>query len=456
LELQASPRREALEVPAPESVRADAREVAGRNAKFAKLKPGPGRSAAEVRANQRTRLQRAIVELADERGSEGITVRGLSNLAGVSTRTFYNHFSNTGECLGKTCESTMFRALEQMTAASAMSSDWKDGVRRGVGSLLRFASSQPRSARLVLIDVFAAGPESREWVDAPNRAFEETLFDLVPSLSGRTPAAQRLVSGMVAGVTRILRATTMAGRADELPGLTDELANWLLDVSAIDAFDRSSSVTPRRRHHREGKPFPAHPDTPRPSPILDDRQMILKATLKLASTGGFQSLTVPRIRSAAGVSRRSFNRNFTDAEDCFLRSVEWLATQAASCTPYRSSQDRSAKVSMRQILSALCGQVARSELLASLVFVAVRDAGRDGLLCEERMVSLASARLTDGGPDDVRAATMGSEASAAALWRITANEIAGGRARQLPRLAAGLARVAGAAGETLHRVPEID
>jgi AcrR family transcriptional regulator len=407
--------------------------------KYAKLKPGPGRSAQEVRENQRTRLQRAVVQLASERGPDGVTVRSLSKLAGVSTATFYTHFRNTDECFGKTCESTMDRALEQMTALCAGSPDWETRVRRGVDALFRFVARRPSAARLVLVEAVPFGPENRQRLDHPGRKFELALVDLIPGLRGRGEAGERLAAAMMAGVTRVLRATTIAGRADELPSFADELASWLVGVSTIDVPVVPPRTAASRHRHREPRVTRASDRPPRPVSVVDDRKMIVKATVKLASKGGYASLTVPRIRSAAGVSRRSFNRYFADARDCFLQSIEWLAIESASSAVSRAKRDNGAEPSPRQLILALSRQVARSEALAALVFNDVRDAGRDGLFAEERLVSMAAIALERQGSIDEQAPTLGTEATVAALWRITANEILHGRTNQLPRLTSSLA-----------------
>ncbi len=414
--------------------------------KFAKLKPGPGRSAQEVRENQRTRLRRAVIQLASERGPEGVTVRSLSKLAGVSTATFYSHFKNTDECFGKTCESTMDCALEQMTALCADSPDWEARIRCGVDALLRFVARRPSAARLVLVEVAALGPENRQWLDRSGRKFELALVDLIPGLGGRVDVGERLATAMLAGVTRVLRATTIAGRADELPSLAGELADWLVGVSTIEVPVVSSRSSPGRHRDREPKVTRAEVRPPRPVSVADDRKMIVKATVKLASKGGYASLTVPRIRSAAGVSRRCFNRYFSDARDCFLQSVEWLAIEAASCSLSHAKRDGGAEPSIRQLILALLRQVARSEPLAGLVFVDVRDAGRDGLFAEERLVSMAAAALERKRSIDEQAPTVGAEATVAALWRVIAGEVLEGRTTHLPRLASGLAELAGVSG----------
>ena len=58
-----------------------------------------------------------MVELSAERGYEGVTVRSLTRLAGVSTRSFYKHFANAEECFAHTYDWLVQDALRRAYAA---------------------------------------------------------------------------------------------------------------------------------------------------------------------------------------------------------------------------------------------------------------------------------------------------------------------------------------------------
>lgn len=126
---------------------------------YPKLKPGPGRSAATIRENQRARLLGAMVALVGESGYSALTVRRLSRLAGVSTGTFYAHFANIEDCFAQTYDLLMMTALDR--AGSAMSSakgDWQAGLRAGLACLLSDLARHPAAGRLAFIEIFCAGP----------------------------------------------------------------------------------------------------------------------------------------------------------------------------------------------------------------------------------------------------------------------------------------------------------
>jgi len=53
-----------------------------------------------------------------------------------------------------------------------------------------------------------------------------------------------------------------------------------------------------------------------------DRALILAAVAEFAAAKGYASLTAPRIRSAAHVSRRKFDSYFDGVEDYYLAALE--------------------------------------------------------------------------------------------------------------------------------------
>jgi AcrR family transcriptional regulator len=427
------------------SVGASAQFFGAARSSFPKLKPGPGHSAAEVRANQRTRLQLAIAELIIERGYEGLTVRGVSKLAGVSTRTFYGHFGNLDECLGLSCAAVTDSVFERMTASCDASSDWEERVHSGVDFLMRSAARQASDARMVLIEAADGGPATRAQMLLANKTFARILFDLFPVLDPGSPGSQRLAGGMAAGTVRILRRTLLAERAGELPGLATELSDWLLAVSRLRTIDHRPSprsVSSEGRQ-REPDPFPDRRDSTHQGPIVDDRATILRAAAALAATGGESALTMPAIRSKTGISSRGFKRHFSGTRECLLEAVEWIATRAATKAGEWADSTPRGPQRTRHLLLALCAQAARSQSLAKVVLLRIPECGQEGLLREDRLVRLASDHLgTDilPPPAGQRVAT---EAFVAAVWRIASEEVAAGRTRQLPRLAPALASLAG-------------
>jgi AcrR family transcriptional regulator len=407
---------------------------------FRKLKPGPGHGPEEVHADQRARLQGAMVELVAEGGYPGVTVRGLSRTAGVSTRTFYKHFANVRECFSSTYESRMSCALGRASAAIQAGDDWERNVRESLRATLRGVAEHPKAAHLILVDSFAAGPEISEHRQWATSELEQLLADLLATAPGRGEVPPRVVQGMVNGVTRVAREKLATGRADELPEVADALGAWVLSLHG--AYAEPSNGAPSlaaEQSNGQGK---------RRGLIAmlggrngDERERILIATAKLSADGGYRALTTSKIRTAAGVSRRNFDAHFADLDDCFLATVETLTLTAVAQAELRAAGASSWELGVYRATIALCAEISRHPALLQLGFIDIFTPGRTGLRRRERLVALGAERLRGSAPSGKRPSELAAEASMAAAWRIVQAEITAGKGRGLIQIAPLVAHV---------------
>jgi AcrR family transcriptional regulator len=391
-------------------------------------------TAGAVFADQDRRLREALFELVAESGYDGVTLRGVSKLAGVSTHSFYRHYANLDEFFGSICESTMLHALQQMATVSTAGRDREEGLRRGVRSLMKDFAAGPDAARLALVDGLVAGPAIRQRIKAVTRTFELLLAELLQDPT-RRPQPRQLALGMVAGMMRVVRATALAGRADQLPGLADDLSRWILSLAREEPIEPqlpTRSGLPRGRR-RETQPFPDRRQGCDSSPASDERERILRAVARLAAAGGLARLSIRRIRTEAGVSRRAFDTHFSGVTDAYLESIERMAISAAAEADRWAAGGGSGEQHSKRLVLALCAQAARNSGLAAMVLLGILEGGREGLLRREQLVTLAAGYLWAAAdlPDD---SGVGAEASAAAVWDIACAEIEAGRASRLPQL----------------------
>lgn len=164
-----------------------------------RLPPGSHGIPADVVArNQRERLVAAMAEVCAESGYEGASATAVAKAAGVSTVTFYKQFAGKRDCLLAAHRQLLGRLLEEVGSG-----------REGLATMLALFAADPPSARLLTVEVLAAGPEGAKRHDAMVAAVAERLgVDWVRA----------------AGLLALVGKLTMAGEADRLPALEDELA----------------------------------------------------------------------------------------------------------------------------------------------------------------------------------------------------------------------------------------
>jgi AcrR family transcriptional regulator len=188
------------------------REVAAR-----RLPPGSHGIPADVVArNQRERLVAAMAEVCAERSYPGASVAEVAKRAGVSSLTFYKQFADKRDCLLAAHRQLLGRLLEEVDRRIAEGAEARSGPKVAIHTALVVFAADPPSARLLTVEILAAGPEGARRHDAMVEAFAERLG-----------AGWVRVAGMLALVGKLV----VAGEAARLPELEDELAATLLAQS---------------------------------------------------------------------------------------------------------------------------------------------------------------------------------------------------------------------------------
>jgi AcrR family transcriptional regulator len=187
-----------------------------------------------VAANQRERILSAVAQAAAEVGYTGMNVEVIIARAGVSRRTFYEHFRNKEDAFFAAYEAAVRQVATHVRRAYLNERTAQERLRAGIEAFLQFLAGGPELARMCIVEVLAAGPRATARRNQAMRMFadiiEDNIHELVPSCRRPALTAETIVGGIHEAVfSRIL-----AGRIDELPGLADDLlvAILMLDVDA--------------------------------------------------------------------------------------------------------------------------------------------------------------------------------------------------------------------------------
>jgi AcrR family transcriptional regulator len=174
-----------------------------------------------VYLHQRERLLRAISEMCAERGYQSTTIAGIVRHAGVSSRTFYKHYSSKQECFLAAYRTALAGLHERLAVASQAAPAWPERVAAGVRELLNELAAQPALARTLFVDVLFAGPEAQLLRQQTLRGYQR-LLPLPPH------APPGVAETVVGGVVEMIYHTILEDRTSALPGMYDELLYCLL------------------------------------------------------------------------------------------------------------------------------------------------------------------------------------------------------------------------------------
>jgi AcrR family transcriptional regulator len=178
-----------------------------------------------------------MIDSIGEKGYRATTIADLVGRAGVSRKTFYEHFANKQECLLATfdviAEDGRRRAIEAYQQARGEDRGTGDLVERGVEAALRalFEATidNPGAARLNMVEIVAAGPAGiarRESAVQEYRNFVRSILQQ-GSGGGEGTVPATVVRAVVGGLNRVLYSRVRHGQRAELRQLVPDLMRWV-------------------------------------------------------------------------------------------------------------------------------------------------------------------------------------------------------------------------------------
>ena len=391
--------------------------------RYRKLSPGPGSPASQVALDQRTRIQSAMIELVGEGGYESVALRQLTALAGVSIRTFYEHFESKEECFLRTYELVVQRIGARVVSAQVGELDWSRRVELALQGFAAELIDKPRAARLALWEIFAAGPAAYEVMARAEARFEKMLTTGFVGSSPQCEMSPLLARAIVSGVAFVAR-TRLISAGPNAGATAGEMSQWVLSLRDIPAGDRPSVSA-----------LDTNFSVPRAEP--GEREALLAATAKLAAANGYWQLTVPRILAAAGLRKSNFTAHFTGVEDCFLAVLEQRTAGLVGRAITDSAHGLSWPDRTHRVMGNLCAVVANDPATAKLVFIEARSADRAAVALQDGLLASLAAELLRDAPShhDRPITPLQAEASLGAIWGVVRSHVDSGREGELPNLA---------------------
>jgi AcrR family transcriptional regulator len=141
------------------------------------------------------RALRALAVVVGERGYSNTTVKQIVNSASMSPKTFYANFRDKEDALMAAIDGAGAQTVAAILPAFRRNHNWPHAVRAAFGAFFNFLASRPALARLVMVEVYAAG-------SAAVSRRDESLLPLGALLEedrGRSPEVPPIATEMIAG-----------------------------------------------------------------------------------------------------------------------------------------------------------------------------------------------------------------------------------------------------------------
>jgi AcrR family transcriptional regulator len=209
-----------------------------------------------VLASQRGRMLGAMADAVADKGYAATTVAHVVARAGVSRKTFYEHFRDKEECFLAAFDAGVDLLLAAIVAAQPVGDDggWIALMRARVRAYLDTLASNPAFARTFLIEVFAAGPRALERRADVLRRFARLFRDLHEEARRQFPelpsVPEPIYVAAVGAINELVSDFAREGRTAELPELEDTLL--YLQVALFAGRDTAAGLgleTPQHAPH---------------------------------------------------------------------------------------------------------------------------------------------------------------------------------------------------------------
>ncbi|HEY4099116.1 MAG TPA: TetR/AcrR family transcriptional regulator [Baekduia sp.] len=181
-----------------------------------------------VVSNQRDRILDAVLQAASRGGYAAMRIEDVIAIAGVSRRTFYDHFTNKEDAFLASYDLVLDQLLTGVSSAFAGGETWTSRVRRGLGAFLNLLAAEPLLARVCVVEALAAGPRALERRTRAMRAFQELLMPPPEDVPARTTAPPVTIEAIVGGIYEVVYSRVTTDRTEELPSLLPSLLHSAL------------------------------------------------------------------------------------------------------------------------------------------------------------------------------------------------------------------------------------
>jgi len=221
-----------------------------------------------VRASQRARLVRAMLECVGSAGYEATTVPEVVATARVSRNAFYEFFTDKADCFLAACDEIGEELLGELLELAA-EPDWAQAMREGARRYLRWWQERPVFASAYLVSLPTVGERALRQRERQYAAFEAMFAALgararaeQPELGPLSELVPRI---LVLAITELVAQEVRAGRAEQLEELSEQLALLAIRMLADDATAERVRRPPKSSV-KAGRVSRAKPAGPRRAP----------------------------------------------------------------------------------------------------------------------------------------------------------------------------------------------
>ncbi|WP_127806108.1 MULTISPECIES: TetR/AcrR family transcriptional regulator [unclassified Hydrogenophaga] len=171
-------------------------------------------------SEHRRRLLQAMASMAATKGLAAVTIADVVGEAGVSKRTFYEHFESKDACFLELYQAVSMNALKTLRDSVSAERPWQQQLEQALQAYLTHMAASPELLRTLFIEIHHLGVAG----ERARRDVMDALASFMVETLGRGPGESAIDEGLalaaVGGINELILQAIEQGRVAELPAMT--------------------------------------------------------------------------------------------------------------------------------------------------------------------------------------------------------------------------------------------
>jgi AcrR family transcriptional regulator len=173
--------------------------------------------------NQRERILSAVADVTSVAGYREMTVEDVIVTAGISRRTFYEHFTNKDDAFLAAFDAVLEQLLSTVQEAYEGEEDGAERLRAGLAAFLDFLAREPAFARMCIVEALAAGSEAVQRRNTAMATFARIIDKNARASSPPLDPPALTAETVVGGIYEVIYTRVVRGDIRDLPELLPDL-----------------------------------------------------------------------------------------------------------------------------------------------------------------------------------------------------------------------------------------
>jgi AcrR family transcriptional regulator len=191
-----------------------------------------GLSPEQVAESQRGRIIAAMTETVGQNGYRDARIAEVIARAGVSRKTFYEHFRDKEHCFLAMYDTGIAFVLGRLTETLEAEQDPRKRLVAGLRTFLEVLSEEPAFCRAIVLEVYAAGAAGIARRCAVLQVFAGRYLEVNRQSRESDPDIEPLTGdvalGVVGAILELVSSRIEEGRTAELPELTGPVGEFVV------------------------------------------------------------------------------------------------------------------------------------------------------------------------------------------------------------------------------------